>query len=352
MGWSQERDIIGYMEALARIRDHALFLDSGTTREEMVRDSIRLYLARHDPHSDYLTREEYAGFRRMRGADYVGVGMEIQRSADGDIVCFPYAGGPAERAGIRRGDRLRSIDSTPVLGKSLPAVAALVKGRQGTELQLTVLRDGGSEVHVRVTLDEARAESVTVQAVEGLRVARVAAFAGDTRGKLERELREWPRREPVVLDLRGNGGGEFLASIDAAMLFLEEGAPIASVRTSQGTEVHESRGGALLALRRPVFLWQDEGTASAAEVFIGALVGNGKAVSIGRRTRGKGTCQEIIEMSDGSALILTTGALRTPDGREFDGIGLGPTHELTGEDARTSRYVTRVRELTRAINPE
>jgi carboxyl-terminal processing protease len=158
-------------------------------------------------------------------------------------------------------------------------------------------------------------------------------------------LKSWERDIPIIIDLRGNGGGDLHAAIDSAMLFLKEGKKIVSVETRIGTMDYESKAAAV-DLTTPIYLWQDEGTASAAEVFIAALTDNDRAVSIGKWTAGKGTKEEIIELSDGSALILATGILQTPRGSRYQGKGLKPTYELKDDPVDTMHYLMKVGELT------
>jgi carboxyl-terminal processing protease len=191
---------------------------------------------------------------------------------------------------------------------------------------------------------------VTLQSVSKRSVGRspiigVSHFTRDTSGMMREILKSWERSIPIIIDLRGNGGGDLHAAIDSAMLLLQAGKRIVSVETRNGTQDYESKAAAV-NLTTPVFLWQDEGTASAAEVFIAALTDNDRAVSIGKWTAGKGTKEEIIELSDGSALILATGNLRTPRGTRYLGKGLKPTYELKDHRADTMHYLLKMRELT------
>jgi carboxyl-terminal processing protease len=181
--------------------------------------------------------------------------------------------------------------------------------------------------------------------VGGRPIIRVAHFTRNTSGKMREILKSWSPETPIIIDLRGNGGGDLHAAIDCAMLFLKAGARIASIETRNGTTAYESKAGAV-NLVTPVYLWQDEATASAAEVFIAALTDNGRAVSIGKRTFGKGTREEIIELSDGSALVLATGYLLTPRGIRYQGYGLEPTYVLPGDHPDTAEYLRKTEALT------
>ena len=124
-----EKDILLYLEAVTRIKKNALFLTPTITREKIVQDTLKSYLTQNDTFSDYLTREEYLGFKESQDEEYVGIGMEIEKDRNGKIICFPYPGSPAERVGISVGDQLKSINGIPIYGKSLFTVALEIKGK-------------------------------------------------------------------------------------------------------------------------------------------------------------------------------------------------------------------------------
>jgi len=189
---------------------------------------------------------------------------------------------------------------------------------------------------VSVTRARVDAPAVSESSIDGQRVIRLASFTPNTRSEVEFAVQRWDRNQPIVIDLRTCGGGDFYAAVDTAMLFLPKGAPVVTVRGREGARLYSStlvKG----PPRQAVFLWQDEATASAAEVFIGALTGNERAVSIGTVSAGKGSRQDIVELADGSALIMTTGYLLTPRGFAFNGHGLPPMRPLKA-DADTAAY--------------
>lgn len=341
-----DKDILLYMEAIAKIRENASFLKADTTREQIVDESVRYYLFQKDPSSDYLSSEEYRKFKSAQDDRYVGIGMEIKRERDGRILCVPYAGGPAAQAGIAVGDELKTIDSIPVRGKSVFAVASIARGKPGTEVDFVVSTKDGREKPVKVRRSSVTLDSVSLLQLGETRVIKISSFTRDTKEKLRRALRSWASGQPIVIDLRGNAGGDLHAAIDSAMLFLAKGKRIVSIETRNRPKSYDSNVAAENEISA-VYLWQDEATASAAEVFIAALTENGRAVSIGKRTFGKGTMQDIIELSDGSAIVLTTGRLETPRGHSYDGDGLAPTHTISGD---TTVYVAKVEELTGATS--
>ena len=192
---------------------------------------------------------------------------------------------------------------------------------------MVVTARDGKEREFWVTPSPVTLPSVATREVDGSAIVALSYFARDTRSRMTEALSHWPPRTPIIIDLRGNGGGDLHAAIDSAMLFLDEGKRIVSIETRTGTKRYESRA-AVVDPAAAVYLWQDEGTASAAEVFIAALTDNDRAVSIGRQTAGKAVAEEIVELSDGSALILATGILQTPNGLRYQGKGLRPVYGM------------------------
>jgi carboxyl-terminal processing protease len=333
-------DIFLFMEAITRIKNDDLFLDPAVNREEILRDTIKSYLPTIDPFSAYLSRDEYLKFKESLNENYAGIGMEIEKTANDEFICFPYPESPAERAGIKAGDRLKSINGMLVKGKSLFTVATLARDQIGTAL--VVITNNGVEKKVNIVRSKVRIEEVSRQWFGNFGVIRILSFTQNTKVRLKSIIDDW--KKPIIIDLRNNSGGDLHAAIDAAMLFLEKAKPIVTVKSRSDLKTYEStnRG---VNLTSPLYLWQNELTASAAEVFIAALTQNHRAVSIGKTTSGKGTKQDILELSDGSALVITTGYLLTPNGTEYQGRGLVPTYSLEKEHPQTEDYLAKLREV-------
>ncbi|MGH9959998.1 MAG: S41 family peptidase, partial [Pyrinomonadaceae bacterium] len=209
--------------------------------------------------------------------------------------------------------------------------------------KLVIITPAGIEKQVILTRAMTSVETVSKYNFGSTPVIRIHTLTPSTKGKLAAFVEDWPEDRPAIIDLRGNRGGDLHAAIDSAQIFLPAGARIVSV-TGRSTKHYQSKHTALNS-ETPIYLWQDEATASAAEVFIAALTQNHRAVSIGKQTFGKGTKQDVIELSDGSALVLTTGHLLTPDGTRYDGQGISPTHRLSERVSGTERYLSSVQSL-------
>ncbi|MCP4118898.1 MAG: hypothetical protein GY737_26580 [Desulfobacteraceae bacterium] len=347
----EDKGVILFLEAVSRIREEGLFWNPGEPETTIFQDSLKSYLAGKDPFSDYLTREEFLRFRQLQEEQYVGIGMEIERDPHGRIICFPYPGSPAGKKGIIAGDYLRRINGIPVNGKSVFTVAFMASGPIGTTIRLVVAGKSGVEKELAVVCGQLQIKRIRKRWLGGFPIIQIHAFTRSTNLKLGSILQSWDKTAPVIIDLRGNSGGDLAAAIKSAEFFLDKGQRILTIETRTGSTAEESRSPAL-DLAYPVYLWQDATTASAAEVFIAALTDNRQAVSIGKTTFGKGTKQDIIRLSDGSALILTTGRLKTPNGTGYQGRGLNPVYQLKKDFIDTADYLSKVKEISLGDNDD
>jgi carboxyl-terminal processing protease len=225
------------------------------------------------------------------------------------------------------GDRLLAINGEELAKKSFFAITALATGKTGTKVKLLVSTAKDETREVIARLSSTQVESVSTRWQASIPVIKIAFFASQTKFDLVNSLERLAPSQAVVLDLRGNPGGDFYTALESADLFIPEGKLLASAIGKDKQTPYRSSG-IRKYLKFKLFIWQNHGTASAAEVFTAALTENNRAVSIGENSYGKGTKQNIIELSDGSALILTTEYFVTPNGVKYNRIGLQPTHKL------------------------
>jgi carboxyl-terminal processing protease len=329
-----------YAEALAHIERDAMFSPPVGNPQEIIASSLKAYLGQKDPYSDFLTREEYAKFMEASRGERAGIGLDIEKRRNGDIICYPVPNGPAARAGIKPGEQLLSLDGVATRGKSLPAIVAMAAGKQGVSIVAELENSNGDRRQVSITRAKFSAQAVSEYTLRSRPIIRLASFTPNTRQELGYLVSKQRKHDPIIIDLRGCGGGDFYAAVDSAMIFLPKGDEIVSVSGRSGTQ-----GYSATILHEPpaqrIFLWQDEFTASAAEIFIAALTDNNRGISVGTTTAGKGTRQDIIKLQDGAALVLTTGTLLTPRGIRFDGSGLKPMHEVEGNAADENAFLSK-----------
>ncbi|MGW7264845.1 S41 family peptidase [Streptomyces sp. NPDC054842] len=290
-----------------------------------------------DRWSAVYSQGEYEEFEEALDGQYTGVGLWARRERDGRIeVSRVQSGSPAETAGIRKGDRLRSVDGRTVEGRPVTEVVSLLRGdaedaSAGTRVSVGLERGtrAWSETLRRARLST---DPVTVHRLAGgVTVIKVAAFTKGSGERVRAAVAEAPRKAGVVLDLRGNSGGLVTEAVTAASAFLDGGLVATyDVRGAQRA-LHADPGG---DTDRALVVLVDGGTMSAAELLTGALQDRGRAVVVGSRTFGKGSVQMPSRLPDGSVAELTVGHYRTPAGRTVDGRGITPDLEADQEAVR------------------
>lgn len=275
---------------------------------------------------------EYEEFEESLDGRYTGVGLWARRDTDGRIeVTKVRSGSPAAGAGIRAGDRLRSVDGHAVDGRPVTEVVSLLRGdakdaAAGTTVTLGLQRGARawSETLRRALLST---DSVTVRRVPGgATVIRISAFTKGVGDAVRSAVRAAPAGAGIVLDLRGNSGGLVAEATATASVFLDGGLVATYDVDGDQRALHAAPGG---DTGRPLVALVDGGTMSAAELVTGALQDRGRAVVVGSRTFGKGSVQMPSELPDGSVAELTVGHYRTPSGRAVDGKGITPDLEVT-----------------------
>lgn len=203
-----------------------------------------------------------------------------------------------------------------------------MRGRKNSRVTFKIKNASGQVKSISMDRKEQHFKSTQRIMKNGTAIIRIIRFTSETSHELQSILRQWPKNIPIIIDLRGNGGGDFFAAIDSANLFLPKGKLICSIETRKQHLDYRATTGDITG-RRDIFLLQDAFSASASEVFIAALTQNGRAKSIGEKSFGKGVAQKFIPLGDGGALLLTYGKIITPNGKSYDKKGLSPTSILS-----------------------
>lgn len=313
--------------AVAQIRAHAL--DAPASPRRMSEDILRAYTRSLDPYSDYLTAREYAAFLESTSSDYFGVQMDLQQK-EGVLLLYPFKGGLAEKSGIRARDELLAVDGAPVYGKSVYVVGSMIRGEEGTAVQLTLRTGPALARSLSLRRSRAHYQSVRWQPGKGVHYLQITRFARETAGQLRPILeRISGDNQLLLLDLRGNQGGSLMNARQCADFFVEQGAVLFRLRDREGFRDIIAKQPALV--KKNVIVLQDGGTASSAEAFILALSANHRARSAGTTSYGKGLAQRFLPLDDGSALRLTYAEILAPDGTPYHGRGLSPDQVLPAE---------------------
>ncbi|MET9589387.1 S41 family peptidase [Streptomyces sp. NPDC006516] len=273
---------------------------------------------------------EYEDFEQALDGSYTGVGISARRSAGGAVtVTGVQPGGPADAAGVRKGDLLRTVDGLPVGKRSVAEVVALLRGdrteaAEGTTVVLGLSRGGHSWTS---TLHRARltTQPVSVRQLgedpESAVLIKVAAFTKGAGTAVREAVDEAPGDAGILLDLRANSGGLVTEAVTASSAFLDGGLVATYDVHGEQRALYAEPGG---DTERPVVVLVDGGTMSAAELLTGALQDRGRAVTVGSRTFGKGSVQMPSKLPGGSVAELTVGHYRTPAGRTVEGSGITP----------------------------
>ncbi|KAL1507602.1 hypothetical protein AB1Y20_007221 [Prymnesium parvum] len=298
-----------------------------------------------DRYTRYLTPGAYESLlsKYEQPADTGGIGVTVRSLPQGAVEIVSVAkDGAAAAAGLRVGDVFESIDQTADLSSaSADEVAGMLLGSLREPVRVGVRRADGSRASFSLTrrvMKQGEVETRLVEAADGRRVGvlRVPVFSapvggGGGGGTLDSIIsalgsERLKSAQELIIDLRGNVGGHFPSGVEAAKLFLPADAIVVSTvdRTGRPSPVVTFEPGRFSDLRRPTYVLVDKGTASAAEVFAGALQENRCAIVVGEQTYGKGLVQSIQKLTDGSAVVLTVAKYRTPRGIDINGRGITP----------------------------
>jgi carboxyl-terminal processing protease len=297
-------------------------------RKRLVDGAVRGMVSQLDPHSSYMNREEYRAFLNDTAGQFGGIGIEVDIRGDVITVVAPIEGSPAERAGVRSGDRVIGVDGDTTQEHSIAEVMKKLRGEPGTKVKLVIRRNGVAEAIVlELTREIIKVRSVVAARLEGgFLYIRIKQFQSETHAEFMRALAKYRGKSPftgVLLDVRSNPGGLVDEATAIADEFLDGGA-IYSMRT-RGKIVEEARadsGGALTGM--PVVALVNEWSASASELLVGALQDQKRARIVGVDTFGKGSVQTIMNLPGGAGLKLTTARYYTPNGHAIQADGVHP----------------------------
>jgi carboxyl-terminal processing protease len=332
-------------------REH---IDSGTLDPAVISDgAIRGMLsAIDDPYAAFLDQEQYPLERQDIRGFFEGIGAEVG-IRDGTItILAPMPDTPAEKAGIRPGDVILSVDGDSIQGLNLLEVVNLIRGERGTTVVLVVRHLNSSDpVELEIERGVITLKSVSLLMQVGqIGHLRLSGFTGTTNDDLEAALDRFERSQGVglVVDLRNNPGGLVSAVVDVTSQFVDEGLVLYQIDARGDRRDWNVKSGGK-ALDVPVVVLVNEFSASASEVFAGSIRDHDRAVIIGTTTFGKGSVNNLWQLTDGSGVNFTTARWFTPEGTLIEGEGIDPdivkeASEDESEDAQLDRAIEVLRE--------
>jgi carboxyl-terminal processing protease len=346
-----EESVALYAEALREVREDYVDKEA-VDPEEQTYGAIEGMLESLDDegHTRFLTPEEIEKNREGLSSTYVGIGVHLEDKDDEVVVSSPIDGSPAKEAGVEPGDVLVAVDGESVQEEDVKEISERVRGPEGSEVELTVLRDG-EEREFTVERAEVEVPAATWNLVPGTDEAhlRLTSFSENSAEKLRDAISEAQEAgaERFVLDLRNNGGGLVGQAEEIAAQFLPAGSGIYIRRDADGEEEERFVPDDNEPLNDPLVVLVNEGSASSAEILAGALRDNGRAKVVGETTFGTGTVLEEQVLSDGSAILLGIAEWLTPNGDFIRGSGIEPDVEAVLEEEQEPRTPTETENLSK-----
>ncbi|MCF6337282.1 MAG: S41 family peptidase [Gammaproteobacteria bacterium] len=321
-------ELRSFTEVFSRIKKDYVEEVSDKT---LLENAIRGMLSGLDPHSSYLDPEHFKELQVGTSGEFGGLGIEVGME-DGFVkVISPIDDTPAQRAGVKAGDLVIRLDEKPVKGMTLHDAVKIMRGKVGTDIVLTIIREGEEKpLKITITRDTIKVKSVRSRDLgDGFGYLRVSQFQSRTGENLAEAIEKLKKDNDgklkgLVLDLRNNPGGVLNAAVEVSDAFLETGLIVYTQGRIADSEMKFNATPRRLLDGAPLVVLVNGGSASASEIVAGALQDHKRAVIIGTRTFGKGSVQTILPLNEKTALKLTTARYYTPSGRSIQAEGVTP----------------------------
>lgn len=313
----------------------------GTNDQDKVWGAIKgLTSSLGDPYTVFMPPSEAEIFEGDIKGNFSGVGMEIGIRDGFLTVVAPLKNTPAEKAGIKSGDKIIKIDNELATDFNTEKAVRLIRGEKGTPVKLTISRDGVDDLlDITIIRDNIDIPTIDTEIKDGVFIISLYNFSAVSSNLFREALREFvedSNTNKLILDLRGNPGGYMEAAIDMASWFLPAGKIVVTENFGENTEerIHRSRGYNIFNNNLKFAILVNAGSASASEILAGALQEHGIAKVVGTQTFGKGSVQELVKITPDTALKVTVARWFTPNGNSISKNGLTPDYEveLTVED--------------------
>lgn len=320
------QDLRTFTEIFERIRSSYV---EEVDDETLFNNAIKGMLNSLDPHSAYLQEEDFSDLQENTSGKFGGLGIEVGMENGLVRVITPIDDTPAERAGIRAGDLIVSLDGEAVMGLSLGDAVERMRGEPGTPITIEVRRKGEQEL-LSFTIERAEIKVASVRTEmldSNIGYVRLTQFQENTGNELKSALQKWKETTELnglILDMRNNPGGVLQAAVGVVDTFISEGLIVYTEGRSPLSDVRYHASSDTLMPDIPIVVLVNGGSASASEIVAGALQDHGRAVIVGTRSFGKGSVQTVLPVSDTAAVKLTTARYFTPDGRSIQAQGIAP----------------------------
>lgn len=296
-----------------------------------------------DPYSSFMEPGQTKTFLEDLSGEISGIGAQLDLKDGKLLIVAPLAGTPAEKDGIKPQDQILKIDDQLTEGMSLEEAIDKIRGKAGTEVKLTIIRNGWAEPR-DFTI---KREKITVKSVkwemkpENIAYISISQFGDDTTVLMKQAAKEIAAKNPkaIILDLRSNPGGYLESAVDVTSLFVPKGSVVVKEQDNTGKIIEEKTTMDPILEKYKVIVLVDGGSASSSEITAGALQDLRGAALIGEQTFGKGSVQDLAELQGGATLRLTIAKWLTPNNRAINKVGIEPNIKVgfTQEDADANR---------------
>ena len=289
-----------------------------------------------DPHTNFLNPQKMDNFKKSMSGQFEGIGAKVGIKNDILTVIAPLEGMPAQKAGLKAGDKILKVNGSSTESMTLHEAVQKIRGEKGTEVTLTIMRDGEEEPQdITITRGVIKVDSVKTEMKDNnIMVIEITDFQDDTLRLFNEAIQEVQKKDPegIILDLRGNPGGYLDGAVEVASAWVEDGAVVIEKFSENKQKKYKARGKAELK-DYPTVVLTNRGSASASEIVAGALRDHKEAIVLGERTFGKGSVQKMIPLEDGSSVKVTVAKWLTPNGHSISENGIKPDKqvELTTE---------------------
>lgn len=277
-----------------------------------------------DPYTAYFNKNEAKEFVSDLDGTFSGIGAELGKKDDKLVVISALDFSPAQKAGLAPNDIIAKVNGEDSSDWSIDKAVSKIRGEKGTTVKLTIVR-GDQVIEPTITRDNITYPSVKTEESPGdIGIIRISRFGKDTASSARKAAEKFKDKKGIVVDLRGDGGGYLEAAQEVASLWLDKGQIVVTERAgSDIKQTHRATGDNVLS-GVPTVVLIDEGTASASEIVAGALQDHGVATIVGQKSFGKGSVQDVVELSGGAKLKVTIAKWYTPNGKNIGKHGITP----------------------------
>ncbi len=325
-------DLSRFWEAWNTLESNFLYQDRFKTQDQIYGAIKGLVASLEDPYTVFMTPEETRAFEESMSGEFEGIGAEIAIKNNRLTIITPLRGTPAELAGLQPGDRILKINEESTFEMSIQEAITKIRGPRGEKIVLTVERDSDTQPHeITIVRDTITVNDFSWKMEDGVAILEISQFGTELVSQFSAALPSILLEKPrgIIIDLRNNGGGLLDASIKVLDQFFDEQTLVTTNgrRIGQVEDLQSKRGGAFL--ETPLIVLVNKGSASASEIFAGAMQDTHRGLILGEQTFGKGSVQNVMPMSGGASLKITIAEWLTPNGRSINEEGITPDIEST-----------------------